>query len=652
MTSKYRPDIDGLRAVAVGAVLLFHAKLGLPGGFVGVDVFFVISGYLITTLLLKDYGSSKGVQLLDFWERRVRRIFPAFLVVLLVTVAIGWFMLLPSAYYNLANSLLAQAAFGSNFYFWSNQGYFSNSANPEPLLHTWSLAVEEQFYILFPLLFLAIPSSNLQRLKSVVLTVAIGSFIFSLWQVKYYPDAAFFLLPSRAWELLTGALLAVFQKRDVGCRCLREIFAWCGIASIIFCCLFYSNQTPFPGLAALPPILGTVAVIWSGGHSDRKTTLEKVLSLKSMVFIGKISYSLYLWHFPVFVYATYWQDNQVLRWPIRGGLIVICFLLAIASWRWVETPFRSFQYCRSRKAMLALGATLPVVALIGGFSLQLAQGWPQRFPEIVNRIDKAPYADALNTEDSEIPLISNLENAKNGIFYEIGDVAKPLELIVWGDSHAMAIKPAMQNLAAKTNSRIQIAAHPATCPVLGYESFDKTSLLEKSQHWNNAVFQHIKTESIPNVLLVANWPWYYCNGGPENDWEYNEQTSTIFGNQLAETVQGLTQVGVKVWILARVPTQPTDFRMRLVKSLLAGQSGDVGVNRDVAFIISKQQKIVFEASLGYGAELIDPVPLFFTDRERCQLLVGQEMLFSDANHISPNGAILISEIFGNIINEK
>jgi peptidoglycan/LPS O-acetylase OafA/YrhL len=645
----YRSDIDGLRAVAVVVVLLFHAKLGLPGGFVGVDVFFVISGFLITRILLKEYNSANGVNLLNFWERRVRRIFPALLFVLVLTVVIGWFVFLPSAYYNLAKSIIAQAFFAGNFYFYFNQGYFTESVNPEPLLHTWSLAVEEQFYILFPFLFLVIPNSNRYGLRIAVVFLAAISILFSFAQVKYSPDAAFFLLPSRAWELIAGSLLAIFYKESFGSRVLFEISAWIGIVSIALCCFLCNKETPFPGLAAIPPVLGAVAVIWSGGRIGQKTTLERILSLQPMVFLGKISYSLYLWHLPVFVYATYWQDNLILRWPIRVALVILCILLAAFTWRWIETPFRKSQYCQSRRKILLFAVLFPVIALVSGLVLHIWQGWPQRFPEIINHIDNAPRPDSLNVNDSDISLISNLESAKNGIFYEVGNYSNPVELIVWGDSHAMAIKPAMENLALKNNSRIQIAAHPATCPILGYDSFHKTSLLEKSQAWNAAVFENIKKRSIPNVLLVANWPWYYSFQRQKSDGVYSELIANEFGYKLAETVNELIQAGKKVWILECVPSQSTDFRKQMVKSILAGDTADVGVSLKDALLISRQQEKVFQKAVDAGAILLDPLPFFFVNSDKCQLFYDEKLTYLDSDHISPTGAILIEKLFDRIL---
>jgi peptidoglycan/LPS O-acetylase OafA/YrhL len=259
---RYRAEIDGLRAIAVGAVLLYHGKLGLPGGFVGVDVFFVISGYLITCLILRDLQTEGGFSLVDFWKRRIRRIFPALLLVLISTFVLGWFFLLPSHFKNLGESLMFQGAFLGNFYFWGSVGYFGDSTYTIPLLHTWSLAVEEQFYILFPLIALILYRKSKNILLAALAILAGGSLFLSQYQLhEGYANAAFYLLPSRAWELLAGCLLAFIPERESVPSNLRKMGGWLGVVILLGSFLFFNESMPFPGLTALGPVAGTAFVI-------------------------------------------------------------------------------------------------------------------------------------------------------------------------------------------------------------------------------------------------------------------------------------------------------------------------------------------------------------------------------------------------------
>ena len=259
----YRPDIDGLRALAVIPVMLFHLGLGCPGGYVGVDVFFVISGYLITSIILKEQ-SAGTFSMLQFWERRIRRLLPALVTVVFFTIIAASFVLYPSQFRPFGKEVIAQATMLSNFYFWQQDGYFAPLSEHQPLLHTWSLAVEEQFYFLFPSLLLLLKKCRCSFLG--IAFISIGSFAWSLYSLTHYPSATFYLLPARAWELLLGALLAMSVIRWNPPAILREIASCLGLLSILFPILFYTSSTPLPRVSSAPPLLG------SRTHSSSKQT--------------------------------------------------------------------------------------------------------------------------------------------------------------------------------------------------------------------------------------------------------------------------------------------------------------------------------------------------------------------------------------------
>jgi peptidoglycan/LPS O-acetylase OafA/YrhL len=301
---KYRSDIDGLRAVAVIPVILYHTDIEyFSGGYVGVDVFFVISGYLITKLLTDDL--SRGhLSIRKFYERRIRRIFPALFTVLIFTLIVSSLILLPEDYISESYSALSAALFSANIYFWANSGYFDAPASALPLLHTWSLAVEEQFYIVFPLLLLTFKNANRNVLAIIFFVLFFVSLGISQWYVVNDTKSAFYLPHSRAWELLIGAFLALGVLPDNRSRLMRETLSITGITLISWSVFTYTDKTPFPGFSALAPSIGAALIIYAG-RSGRSLPFH-ILTMKSIVFIGLISYSLYLWHWPIIVLTKYY----------------------------------------------------------------------------------------------------------------------------------------------------------------------------------------------------------------------------------------------------------------------------------------------------------------------------------------------------------
>ena len=362
----FRPDIEGLRAFAVLAVLLYHARLAhLGGGYIGVDVFFVLSGFLITRLLASEVSSSGGVSLPSFWARRARRLLPASTVVLVATVIASRVMLDPLTRGFVGRSAVAASAFGANLLFWTRGGY-SHLSLPEPLLHYWSLAVEEQFYLVWPLVLfgLARLRGNFRRLVTVVaVPVAIASLIACIAVTPQRQSFAFYWLPTRAWELLVGALLAV---APVGLMraypILRGVLAWIGLMVIVVAAFGFDDpQAGFPGSLALIPVLATAAVIVGGVDNDAGP--QRVLSLPPLQWVGKRSYATYLWHFPLLVLAdAKWGP---LHWGVRLALLAGAVAVAAVSFRYLEDPVRRSPWMslRPRRSVL-VGAGLVVTGLL------------------------------------------------------------------------------------------------------------------------------------------------------------------------------------------------------------------------------------------------------------------------------------------------
>jgi peptidoglycan/LPS O-acetylase OafA/YrhL len=360
--AKYRPDIDGLRAVAVLPVVFYHLNISLvSGGFVGVDVFFVISGYLITGLISAEMFDGT-YSITKFYVRRARRIFPALFFMCAVTALFVFLVCLPSDIEKFGASLAATTLFASNFYFNVSADYFAAGADTQPLLHTWSLAVEEQFYIFFPLILLFVRRYLAQREKLVMVALLLLSLAISVWLVRTDRSSAFYLPHSRAWELLVGALLAIGVVPAIRSRALAGALGILGIALIAGSVLLYKQNMPFPGLAALAPCVGAALVIHAGGESSLPAS--RLLSMGPVRFIGLISYSLYLWHWPIDVigrYFAFWHGWDPDLKPHKLVVLALSFACAILSWHFVERPFRQRPYRLGSRSMLAGSAAAMVV---------------------------------------------------------------------------------------------------------------------------------------------------------------------------------------------------------------------------------------------------------------------------------------------------
>ncbi len=331
----YRKEIDGLRAVAVVPVVLFHAGWNVfSGGYVGVDIFFVISGYLITSIILEERTEGK-FSIIRFYERRVRRIFPALFFVFTITLPFAWVFMLPLPFQDFMRSLAAASLFISNVHFWETTGYFSEAAELRPLLHTWSLAVEEQYYLIFPILTMALGAVTFRKYITCFVVIAILSILLSEWGWRNHPDANFFFTFSRFWELFIGSICAVvaFKRKINGNQWLSMI----GLAMILGSIFCFDMTIPSPSVYMLVPVVGAALVIL---YAREGTLVARTLSLRCLVGLGLISYSTYLWHQPVFAFARIIYSHSPSA-PLMVFGIVSSFALAAITWRYVEQPFRS-----------------------------------------------------------------------------------------------------------------------------------------------------------------------------------------------------------------------------------------------------------------------------------------------------------------------
>jgi len=454
---QYRREIDGLRALAVVPVILFHAGFEMfGGGFVGVDVFFVISGYLITTIIIADLEEGKFT-IVNFYERRARRILPALFLVMFACLPFAWLWALPSHMDEFSQSLAAVSVFASKILFWRESGYFNTSAELKPLLHTWSLGVEEQYYLVFPVFLLIAWRLGKRWLLSLLIVIAVASLAVAHWGATAKPVATFFLLPTRGWELLIGASAAFhfpttdrWQPR----KALNEVGSALGLALLTYAIFAYNKQTPFPSLYALVPTVGSALIILLG---TQETFVGRLLGNKVLVSIGLISYSCYLWHQPMFAFArqrSLSEPNQL----VFGMLTVIAFVLAYFSWRYVEIPFRNKEWI-ARKQVFSYGFICGAFFLGFGFYGHITEG-------NIGSIAKDPrYTKLIHRMRGNYGLASAcVERVNEAPDCRANDDP---EVLLWGDSNAMHL--AQGFLASNPNIKMMQTTVPQCPPVLGLE---------------------------------------------------------------------------------------------------------------------------------------------------------------------------------------
>ena len=441
----YRKEIDGLRAVAVLSVILFHAGFKIfSGGFVGVDVFFVISGYLITTVILAELKLGK-FSIINFYERRARRILPALFFVMFFCAPFAFFWLSPSDMKDFSESLVAVSVFVSNIFFWLETSYFDQAGEFKPLLHTWSLAIEEQFYLLFPF-FLMLFWKLGNRWILVTLSIAFfASLAVAEWASYAKTSAAFYLLPTRSWELLMGALAAFYlsqpHRKEFG-RSLGEFGGWLGVALILYSVFAFNKATPFPGLYALAPTLGAVLIIL---FATRKTTVGKFFGNKAFVAIGLISYSAYLWHQPLFAFARHNGFSNVDIYVFLA-LSILALILAFLSWKYVESPFRSKKTI-TRKGVFSFAFGATILSILIGTSGILTNGFERfmiryKFTDIERAQAAIVYKDINYDIYKEMAIQGCHIWVRNSNSIESEAISRCREkygkaIVVLGDSHAM-----------------------------------------------------------------------------------------------------------------------------------------------------------------------------------------------------------------------
>lgn len=628
----YRPDIDGLRAIAVLAVVFYHLDLGpIRGGFVGVDVFFVISGFLITAIIQREIHQGR-FSYSNFYQRRIRRLFPALFVVLAATIAAGATILLPSDLVTLGRSTAATVFFASNVYFWRHSGYFDGAAELNPLLHTWSLAVEEQFYIGLPILLLILNRYARRLVGAVVISVGIVSFVLCVALQPYRPSATFYLAPLRAWELMTGAVFALGLVPQLSLRWQREILSAAGLALLVYSILATEAGASFPGWAAALPVLGTAALIHSGVGDS---IVRRVLSWRPIVYVGLVSYSLYLWHWPLLVYARYLNGFEHLGgW--RWTLLVSSLGLSALSLRFVETPFRRGGLLREPRRLFARAALATTVLTALGIGLTRGDGWIDRFDPVVVALDRE--------RKPEIPFLDcmtrRLQPAQAEALCHVGANDAEPRVLIWGDSHSLAWLPAF-DAVLRDEGLGGIFAGQSTCPPLIDVRNDSNA---HCMSQNAAVQQLLLAdERIRLVVLIASWPSYSWDRGRYriSDASGRVGNSLVFPDALRRTVAMIHGADRTAWLIGPTPGAPAEAPLRMALARRHGDTGPPAVSTR-AFDTRRRDFRRAVAMLPHDLPLLltDPGP-WFCDAASCRFESGGMPLYRDKGHLNVRGAAFL-----------
>ncbi|MFV0415439.1 MAG: acyltransferase family protein [Chthoniobacterales bacterium] len=596
----------------------------MPGGYIGVDVFFVISGYLITSIIIRDFEAGT-FRLRDFWERRARRILPALIVVLIVSVGVGWFLFLPDDFLSLGESVLAQAAFLQNIVFWRDSGYFSAPSEAKPLLHTWSLAVEEQFYLGLPIILIFLRRWKLGTMRKLAVLAGIFSFALGIAGLRYFPSAAFYLLPARAWELLAGVCIALSPINKIS-GWIRELGSGLGLAMILLAGFVLNAETPFPGWAALLPVGGTTLFIF---YTRQGATLSsRLLALKPLVFIGLISYSLYLWHWPILVFFKTWSLAAFTSLE-KFGLVGLAFGLAVFSWRFVETPVRRHQIFPTRRSVVRLATGCLAFCLIVGLSVIYWQGVPERLSPTLLR-----YAQG--SQDSAFLHELKVSDVQKGALVPFGKKdSERVDIVVWGDSLAMAILPGLDQFCEEHDLAGMAATHSATPPLRNFVVKNFYSLKEEGIPFAEGVIDFVQKNQPRHVILTAAWSGYL-----------NNDNTSEFSDALSHTISVLAQSGAKVWVVTEPPRHHHHIPKILSRRELFGIEADSLLAKEKAY--REQQKDfdrVCSELVNGQAQVIDISRAIRDGKGGFIIDADGYPLYRDHIHLSTRGAKFVRKAF-------
>ncbi|HEX4203109.1 MAG TPA: acyltransferase family protein [Ktedonobacteraceae bacterium] len=644
----YRSDIDGLRAVAITSVVLYHAGVPfLTGGFTGVDVFFVISGYLIGGHIFAELRARK-FSFLSFYRRRAKRILPAFYLVMSFTLVEAMLLLSPAEAGRYAKGAISAALSVSNIYFLKSAGYFQSANEMNPLLMTWSLGVEEQFYMIIPLVMVFLARTRRGLILPAMIVVCVLSFLFAWSKLGTHPDMVFYLLPARAWELGVGVMLAVTElllERKISDSAWTNVFSVGGMVLILAPMYFYTSATPFPGLAALPSVLGSALVIaFPTGWINRR-----VLSLTPFTSIGQISYSWYLWHWPMLAFLRVASGGGLP--PLAAAFAVLASLAAAAtSFRYIEQPYR--RSTREPVPLLLRYAGLTVV-FVGVFGLiWKGHGLPERYPALAQ--EKEAQSD---------PCLADYGVDKPNLTSRCYASSDPRpSIVLWGDSHSAALAPALQQIVNRAGYNFIQLSKASCLPLHGVAKFvpQHPLVVEECMLFNDRVLPLIASDPrIKAVVLAGRWgePFQTANNNPlvkdlaSAREPYNsEMIQGRFTQSLFDTVSYLQKSGKRVVLVSDVPNYDFDPSLRFMTSRIP-------FRRDIAKLIGENPThqtsgpdsyaagnslsigFLYQARLRYPEVIVVDLKSQFCDpSDQCTYANKDQLFYSDGQHVTPEGA--------------
>jgi peptidoglycan/LPS O-acetylase OafA/YrhL len=663
----YRADIDGLRAIAVLAVIFYHFRvlIGFGGGYIGVDIFFVISGYLIGGIII-DETASGSFSYVRFYARRIKRLFAAFLVVALAAAALGWWLLMPVDFWAEGKSLVACTVFLSNVLFYRSAGYFDPAAVTKPLLHTWSLGVEEQFYVFFPLLMRLAVRTGRMGVPIMLAAVCVLSLACAQHLLSVDPAASFYLLPSRAWELLLGAAVAEPRVRDLQLSpTVRRVFTYVALAALFAPIVLYTDDTHFPGLAALPCCLATAWLLWSG-RQETGTWVHRALSARIPTSIGRISYSLYLWHWPIYVFILYYEADAI-GWVSRGVALLLTFLLATLSWQFVEQPIRLTK--RSPGTVFAAAFLGSCLLAVIGYAIWRSGGAPNRLSEQTRAIAYAASdffqpADRCWLEgDSALPGVS---------YCRIGAADARDQFLVWGDSHARAIRDGADQVAKEHDLSGLLVFAGGCIPAFDIRKQESATgpVSDNACTAQNIAVKALLTRrnTIKKVLLVGRWAYYTEGQGIGIDRQNlirisrstdsvdtapaSADQAAVVAKALIDTVHWLRERGYEVYLLEDTPEIPDYSSRRLFQAVRGGHSSVQTAIAQFGTVtrieVERRQaraNDVLRAAAAHEGATILPTHQLFCGSEFCSAWTDAGPAYFDNNHVTGSTSRRIREIF-------
>jgi peptidoglycan/LPS O-acetylase OafA/YrhL len=636
-SGQYRADIDGLRALAVLPVVFYHAKVaGFSGGFVGVDVFYVISGYLITSLILKDEERGR-FSLVSFYERRIRRIFPALFGVIFFCTIVAAILFAPRDLVAFGKSMLAMTFFASNILFKREGalggGYFGNAAQTQALLHTWSLSVEEQFYLFFPTVLLLLTRWTKRRAKLLICVIAVISFATCIVETKYRPISAFYIFIPRAWELLLGALLAMKAVPALNHRVWREIAGVAGVALIAWAVFLFSDDTAFPGAAALVPCVGAALVIYAGESGP--SWAKSALSFGPLVFVGVISYSLYLWHWPLIVFTRYFSATTDLTGTQTVIVIVCSVVLAFVSFEFIEGPFRGSDSRFSRKQIFALGATASVLSACLALAIYVRHGFPGRYDAqtaklvLENTERKDDFQEVCGNWKKQITNMADIN------FCALGpDSAK--KIMFWGDSHVQQLYPVIQRLYSEEDFKGDSVVLAIANGCLPVEHLNTTDAGYHCGAFAHYAMQRAQQSDIDSIFIGFN-TWWTVNSDVCESIDDRcvaritpAKARILFLKELTGEIHLFRAQGKRVIVSLPFPMYDKSIPDLEIRNAIFGKFGLSGAAKDITLPAMREE--VLALAMDTGADVFDPRKTL-CNQSGCIVERDGVSIYKDDNHI-------------------